>query len=67
MNEVAKICELQHRIDEYERFCEHLFFMLSDYDVNRRCMAFSSSDMPLCEYIIKETKKLIEQCSTSEK
>ena len=67
MYDVEKICELQHRLDEYERFCEYLFFMLHDKDVNRQAVVFSDKDMPLHDYISKEIKKLIEQCSTSEK
>lgn len=67
MYDVEKICELQHRLDEYERFCEFLFFMLHDKDVHRQAVVFSDKDVPLHDYIIKEIKKLIEQCSTSEK
>lgn len=67
MYDIEKICELQHRLDEYERFCEFLFFMLHDKDVHRQAVVFSDKDVPLHEYISKEIKKLIEQCSTSER
>ena len=67
MYDVEKICELQHRLDEYERFCEYLFFMLHDKDVHRQAVVFRDKDVPLHDFISKEIKKLIEQCSTSEK
>ena len=67
MYDVEKICELQHRLDEYERFCEYLFFMLLDKDASRDAIRFDDKDVPLHDFISKEIKKLIEQCSTSEK
>lgn len=67
MYDVEKICELQHRLDEYERFCEYLFFMLHDKDAHRQVIVFRDKDIPLHDFICKEIKKLIEQCSTSEK
>lgn len=67
MYDVEKICELQHRIDEHERFLEHLFFILHEKDVSRQAIRFDDSEIPLHDYIYKEIKKLIEQCSTSEK
>lgn len=67
MYDVEKICELQHRLDEYERFLEYLFFMLHDKDVHRQAIVFRDKDVPLHNYISEEIKKLIEQCSTSEK
>lgn len=67
MSDVEKICELQHRLDEYARFCEYLFFMLHDKDAHRQAIVFRDEDVPLHDYISKEIKKLIEQCSTSEK
>ena len=67
MYDVEKICELQHRLDEYERFCEYLFFMLHDKDAHRQAVVFRDKDIPFHDFISKEIKKLIEQCSTSEK
>jgi hypothetical protein len=67
MYDVEKICELLHRLDEYERFCEYLFFMLHDKDVHRQSIVFRDKDVPLHDFISKEIKKLIGQCSTSER
>jgi hypothetical protein len=67
MYDVEKICELQHRLDEYERFCEYLFFMLHDKDTHRQAIVFREEVIPLHDFISKEIKKLIEQCSTSER
>lgn len=67
MYDVEKICELQHRLDEYERFCEYLFFMLHDKDAHRQAIVFRDKDIPFHDFICKEIKKLIEQCFTSEK
>ena len=67
MYDVEKICELQHRLDEYARYHEYLFFMLHDKDVHRQTVIFHDNDIPFHDFISKEIKKLIEQCSTSEK
>ena len=67
MYDVEKICELQHQLDEYARFCEYLLFMLQDKDAHRDAIRFDDTDVPLHNYISEEIKKLIEQCSTSEK
>lgn len=58
---------MQHRLDEYERFCEYLFFMLHDKDAHRQVIVFRDKDIPLHDFISKEIKKLIELCSTSER
>lgn len=67
MYDVEKICELQHRLDEYERFCEYLFFVLNDKDAHRQAVVFRDKDIPFHDFISKEIKKLIEKCSTSER
>jgi hypothetical protein len=67
MNDVEKICELQRKLDEYERFHGELFYMLVNRDVKRQFVAFDPTDVPYGKVILEQVKKLIEQCSTSEK
>lgn len=67
MYDVEKICELQRKLDECERFHGELLLMLITRDVKRQFVAISEQDVDFGEVILKEVKKLIEQCSTSEK
>ena len=67
MYDVEKICELQRKLDEYERFHGELLLMLINKDIKRQFVAISEQDVYFGEAILKEVKKLIEQCSTSEK
>lgn len=67
MYDVAKICELQHRIDEYDRFYGELLLMLIHKDIKRQFVAISEQEVPFAKAILDEVKKLIELCSTSEK
>jgi hypothetical protein len=61
MYDVEKICELQRKLDEYERFHGELFLMLYNRDVKRQFVRFSEDEVPFSEDIIKEVKKLIEE------
>ena len=67
MYDVEKICELQRKLDEYERFHGELFLMLINRDVKRHFVAISEQDVNFGEAILKEVKKLIEECSTHER
>lgn len=67
MYDVEKICELQRKLDECERFHGELLLMLINKDIKRQFVVISKQDVYLGEAILKEVKKLIEQCSTSEK
>ena len=67
MYDVEKICELQRKLDECERFHGELLLMLINRDVKRNFVAISEQDVYFGEAILKEVKKLIEQCSTNEK
>lgn len=61
MYDVEKICELQRKLDEYERFHGELFFMLYNRDVKRQFVCFREDDVPFSEGIIELVKKLIEE------
>jgi hypothetical protein len=61
MYDVDKICSLQRKLDEYERFHGELFFMLYNRDVKRQFVRFSEDEVPFSEDIIKQVKKLIEE------
>lgn len=61
MYDVEKICELQRKLDEYERFHGELFLMLYNRYIKRQFVCFSEGDVPFSEGIIKEVKKLIEE------
>lgn len=67
MYDVEKICELQRKLDECERFHGELLLMLINKDIKRQFVVISEQDVYLGEAILKEVKKLIEQCSTSER
>ena len=67
MHDVEKICEMQRKLDEYERFHGELFIMLVNRDIKRQFVAIDSNDVPYGKGILDQVKKLIEQCSTSEK
>lgn len=67
MYDVEKICELQRKLDECERFHGELLLMLLNKDVNRQFVAIDEQDVYFGKAILKEVKKLIELCSTSEK
>lgn len=67
MHDVEKICEMQRKLDEYERFHGELFIMLVNRDVKRQFVAIDTDDVPYGKAILEQVKKLIEQCSTSEK
>ena len=67
MHDVEKICEMQRKLDEYERFYGELFIMLVNRDVKRQFVAIDPYDVPYGKAILEQVKKLIEQCSTSEK
>lgn len=67
MYDVEKICELQRKLDECERFHGELLLMLINKNIKRQFVAISKQDVYFGEAILKEVKKLIEQCSTSEK
>jgi hypothetical protein len=61
MYDVEKICELQRKLDEYERFNGELFLMLYNRDVKRQFVRFIGDDVPFGNDIIKQVKKLIEE------
>lgn len=67
MENVQKICEMQHRLDEYERFHGELFLMLYSKDVNRQFVCFDENEVPFSKEILKCTKDLLKLCSTKEK
>lgn len=61
MYDVEKICELQRKLDEYERFHGELFLMLYNRDVKRQFVRFREDEVLFGEDIIKQVKKLIEE------
>lgn len=61
MYDVEKICELQRKLDEYERFHGELFLMLYNRDVKRQFVRFIENDVPFADDIIEQVKKLIEE------
>jgi hypothetical protein len=61
MYDVEKICELQRKLDEYERFNGELFLMLYNRDVKRQFVRFIKDDVPFCDDIIEQVKRLIEE------
>lgn len=61
MYDVEKICDLQRKLDEYERFHGELFLMLYNRDVKRRFVRFIGDDVPFGDDIIEQVKKLIEE------
>jgi predicted site-specific integrase-resolvase len=61
MYDVEKICELQRKLDEYERFHGELFLMLYNRDVKRQFVLFREEEVLFGEDIIKQVKKLIEE------
>lgn len=61
MYDVEKICDLQRKLDEYERFHGELFLMLYNRDVKRQFVCFREDDVLFSEELIKEVKKLIEE------
>ena len=67
MGDVEKICAMQRRLDEYERFHGELFLMLYNKDTKRQFVCFEPKEVPFSEEILKYVKKLIELCSTKEK
>lgn len=66
MGDIEKICQLQRCIDEYERFMEHLFFIIKDKDVNRAAVRFDNC-IPLHEFIEKEVKMLVAKIKDYDK
>lgn len=67
MHDVEKICEMQRKLDEYERFHGELFIMLVNRDIKRQFVSIDPDDVLYGKAILDQVKKLIEQCSTSEK
>ena len=67
MYDVEKICELQRKLDECERFHGELLLMLINKDIKRQFVAISEQDVYFGEAILKEVKKLIELCYSCEK
>jgi hypothetical protein len=61
MYDVEKICDLQRKLDEYERFHGELFLMLYNRDVKRRFVRFVGDDVPFGDDIIEQVKRLIEE------
>lgn len=61
MYDVEKICDLQRKLDEYERFHGELFLMLYNRDVKRQVVRFIKDDVPFCDGIIEQVKRLIEE------
>lgn len=61
MYDVEKICDLQRKLDEYERFHGELFLMLYNRDVKRQFVRFIENDVPFGDDIIEQVKRLIEE------
>lgn len=61
MYDVEKICDLQRKLDEYERFHGELFLMLCNRDVKRQFVRFIGDDVPFGDDIIEQVKRLIEE------
>lgn len=62
LHDVEKICELQHKLDEYERFHGELFLMIYEGDTDRNFVRFDEQVVPFAEDLIKQIKKLIAKC-----
>lgn len=67
MYDVEKICELQRKLDECERFHGELLLMLVNRDVKRQFVAIDTADVPFGKAIFEQVTKLIEQCYSCEK
>ena len=61
MENIEKICEMQRRLDEYERFHGELFLMLYEKNPNRQSVRFDEDEAPWAELLIKEIRKLLEK------
>lgn len=67
MIDIEKICSMQRQLDEYERFHSELYFMLVEHNPKRQYVRFDDDEVPWAETLIKEIRKLIEECSLKEK
>lgn len=62
LHDVEKICELQHKLDEYERFHGELILIIYEGDTDRKFVRFDEQVVPFAEDLIKQIKKLIAKC-----